>query len=99
MRKITKEAGRAFLNGYAYKKSNTVVENNTMKLFGNRIAWCQQDGIYIQAVFDSFKRMGNTTRERLSTVMGVNSLFTKKGIVYLNGQEWDGSAICVFKWK
>lgn len=45
MRGISKEAADAFINGRNFKKSNTVVKDNAMYLFGNKIAWKENGGV------------------------------------------------------
>lgn len=98
MRKITKMMAESFKNGIGCKSGNTEVYNNALYLFGNRIAWYENDGMYIQAVFESFSRISNTTKERLNGIKGV-SICTKNKITYLNGKEWDGRAIRVVEFK
>lgn len=92
MRKITSEAVEALMNGYDYKCGNTEVRGKAMYLFGNRIAWKENGKLYIQAVFESFRRISNTTKERLNGIKGV-SVYTRNKVNYLNGKEWDGRAI------
>lgn len=98
MRKITKLMAESFKNGIDCKIGNTEVYNNAMYLFGNRIAWYENDGMYIQAVFESFSRISNTTKERLNGIKGVK-VYTKKKVAYLNDKEWDGRAIRVVEFK
>ena len=64
MRGISKEAADAFINGRNFKKSNTVVKDNAMYLFGNKIAW-KENG------FTFFSLCGwdtRTTCDRLSAL-------------------------------
>jgi hypothetical protein len=46
---ISKESAAALLSGREYKKQNTQVSNeygqNTLRLWGNRIAWLSESGI------------------------------------------------------
>lgn len=98
MRKITKITAESFKNGIDYKVGNTEVYNNAMYLFGNRIAWYENDGMYVQAVFESFSRISNTTKERLNGIEGV-SVYTQNKVTYLNGKPWDGRAIRVEEFK
>ena len=94
MRKITKEACKAFYNKIEYKKSNTQVEVEngvaTLYLHYNKIA-----------VLDENNRLSicdggynsRTTRERLNGLE--NSFFyvyvkMHKGSLYLNNKSWDG---------
>lgn len=98
MRKVTEIMVEAFKNGVDCKMGNTEVYNNALYLFGNRIAWYENDGMYIQAVFDSFSRISNTTKERLNGIKDVN-IYTQNKVTYLNGKPWDGKAIRVVKFK
>ena len=76
MRKITKEAIKAFYNREPFKKSNTVIENKEgktyLKLFGNVIATLDENNeLFITtAGWNSV-----TTRERLNGLNEVNDLF------------------------
>lgn len=98
MRKITKMMAESFKNGIDCKIGNTEVYNNAMYLHGNRIAWYENDGMYIQAVFESFSRISNTTKERINGIKGVK-VYTKNKVAYLNGHPWDGRAIRVEEFK
>lgn len=89
MRKITEKMMDAFNGGYNMQESNTEVKNKAIYLFGHRIAWRENGKLYIQAVFDDFKRISNTTKERLNALKGV-SVYTIKKQHYLNGVLWDG---------
>ena len=88
----------AFKNGVDCKISNTEVYNNALYLFGNRIAWYEHGHLYIQAVFDSFSRISNTTKERLNGIECV-SVYTQNKVTYLNGKPWNGRAIRVEEFK
>lgn len=94
-RKITTESVTAFLSRTPFTKSNTIVtiESNItyLKLFGNKIAAMLSDGrIWISnAGWDS-----NTTKERLNAFPNVR-IQQKKGIWYLNGNQWDGAPIYI----
>lgn len=98
MRKITQEAVDALINGHDYQGNNTEVKNQAMFLFEHRIAWYERGHLYIQAVFESFSRISNTTKERLNGIKGVN-VYTHNKVSYLNGQPWDGRAIRVEEFK
>ena len=96
MRKITKEACRAFesIDGI-FKKSNTEVRrindvSAEMYLHGNLIAYSNADGIYISNGGWS----SNTTKERLNGLTGVH-IQQRDFVWYLNGQAWSGEWIKV----
>ena len=89
-RKITQEAVNAFYNNRRFNKSNMSVEitdgQTLLKLHGNTIAGINSQGTWITDA-DWPTR---TTFERLNGLDDV-SIYTKRGQVYLNGEEWDGS--------
>jgi len=89
MRKITKEACRAFENLKQYKKSNTeVIKYDVrieMRLHGNLIAYSDMTGTYIS----NAGYFTNTTKERLNGLTGVH-IHQKDFQWYLNGEEWNG---------
>jgi len=97
MRKITSEAVKNFLNSIEFKKDNTkveVLENVTiLKLYNNSIAFKYNDPEKTLSI-STCGWITNTTKDRLNGIPGVN-LSTKKGILYLNGSEWDGKLIDV----
>jgi len=92
MRKITKQAVNAFLNEVTYNASNTrvITEGNTTKLylFGHLIAEKTGESIKIS----NAGYFTNTTKERLNGLPNV-SISARKGVWYLNGQEWNGEWI------
>lgn len=92
-RKITVEAINAFMSGQKFNKDNTSVlpgeGTGTIHLFlhGNKIASKELDGsIYVS----NAGWFSTTTKERLNGIPGV-SVCQRKGVWYLNGEEWDGS--------
>jgi len=98
MKKITKDAVRAFLNRKKFKRSNTEVvipipnethEGNPsaiMYLHNNPIAFILDNCLTIT----SCGWETNTTKERLNGLPGVH--IQKKNLQwYLNGKEWDGA--------
>lgn len=97
MRKITRSACDAFINGYNFKMANTEVNDRGYFLHGNKIA-------EFESVFknDGNKNFNitlagwntNTTRERLNGLPGVR-ITTKQGQAYLNGQPWDGGWVTI----
>lgn len=91
MRQITKEAVDAFLNGYYYKKSNMEVTCGQMYLHGNKIAWWDNNN---QLWISNCGWMSVTTKERLNSLPNVN-IVQRNHQWYLNGQPWDGQAICI----
>lgn len=97
MKKITSEAVKNFLNAIEFKKDNTKVEvlqNVTiLKLYDNPIAYKYNNPEQTLSITMA-GWITNTTKERLNGIPGVN-ISTKKGILYLNGSEWDGNLIDV----
>lgn len=104
-RKITTEACNAFMNGLNFKKDNTyvelveerdevysLVEVAYLKLHGNKIAKFFLNTREIMVSNAGW--FSNTTKERLNGIPGV-SICQKKGVWFLNGEEWDGSWITV----
>lgn len=94
MRKITQDAISAFYNNQAFKQGNTqvalITEGVQLKLHGHIIAELNQGEVFI----DSCGYMTPTTKERLNGLKGVN-IVQKKGLWYLNGNEWNGNIIKV----
>jgi len=85
-RKVTREVCGAFMNKRKKHNDNTHTDGESLFLFGNKIAEHREDGVYItDAGWNS-----STTRERLNYFAQV---YTRKGQMYLNGQEWDGNWI------
>ena len=82
-RQITKIMAHAFWNGESKKLSNTEVKNHEMYLFGNKIAWLENDKLY----FTLCGWNTLTTRERLSG-LGVG-ISQKNYKPIWNGQEID----------
>lgn len=84
MRKITREAGAAFLARRAFKSGNTKTDGTTLYLHGNAIArWINADTYEVTlAGWPSA-----TTRERLNYLPGV-SAYQRKGEQILNGGKW-----------
>ena len=96
MRKITRDAARALLNGQNFHNTNTRVENGVLTLFGNAIAKIENGHLMISnAGWDS-----PTTKERLNGVLDIFGtsarVFTKNFTPMLStgfldaGSEWDG---------
>ena len=90
MKKITKAAAAAFVEKKNFSCSNTIVSNDNGKtemfLFGNKIASLNGN----QLTITNCGWQTNTTKERLNALPKV-SICQKKGVWYLNGNEWDGS--------
>jgi hypothetical protein len=92
MRKITKEAIDAFYCHKEFNSSNTKVTIEkgivNMYLFDNKIAYKNDDGLFISvANYNS-----RTTRERLNGFLGVSVKMHKKEL-YLNFIKWDGKFV------
>ena len=94
-RKITQEAVSAFYNRRKFNKSNMSVEitdngHVLLKLHGNTIAGIDHDGTWITDA-------GWPTRTTFERLQGLDdvSIYTKKGQVYLNDQEWDGEKVYI----
>ena len=96
MRKITRDAARALLNGQTFNLSNTRVEDGVLTLHGNAIAKIEKGYLMIS----NAGWQTTTTKERLNGVLDVfNSsarVFTKNFTPMLStgfldgGSEWDG---------
>ena len=80
MRKITRMACQAFENGRDFQLSNTIVKNDKMYLWGNRIAFKQDGKLYVSMCGYNT----NTTRERLNGLSGVWAT-SKNFTPYING--------------
>ena len=96
-RKITIESVEAFYSGTNFKKANMEVTVQTyhteMKLYGNTIARLNHNGT-LDITNAGWK--SNTTKERLNGLNNVH-IQQKKGVWYLNGQQWDGKWTTVKK--
>ena len=92
MNKISKKSVQAFRNHEEIRIDNTQVIKTTngvkLILFGNEIAKIKDGQLWITTAGWNTR----TTFRRLNELPGVN-LQTKRGVVYLNGSEWDGSYI------
>ena len=111
MRQITRDAGQAIHNRQPFKRGNTTVKvdgrSAKMRLHGHVIAefvytgkihydW---NGPYYEDYhysIDSCGYMTHTTKERLNGIPGIQ-VVQRKGVWYLNGKEWDGSRISVYR--
>jgi hypothetical protein len=94
-RKITQQATAAFLTATKFSGSNTtvLVEPNVtiLCLHGNKIAYRYNAPEKTLSITTTGWQT-NTTKERLNALPGV-SICQKKGVWYLNGNEWDGKLI------
>lgn len=89
MRKITKRVVGAFARGIVDRVDNTESTGTQLWLFGKLIAeWRGTDLWVTTAGYDT-----NTTRDRLNGIPGVQVYHRKRGILFLNGQPWDGDWI------
>jgi len=94
MRKISEQAAAMLLAGKNFKKDNTVVENGSMYLWGNKIAWTDQNGcLWVRTAGHS----SQTTLDRLRA-LGVD-VKKNKGKLLLFGVEWDGKLAKTHKIK
>jgi hypothetical protein len=95
MRKVTKQAISAFMNGERFSMGNTaviVLPNVTVLLLhGNEIAYRYNDPQKTLSITNA-GWFSNTTKERLNGIKGV-SISQIKGIWYLNGKQWNGELI------
>ncbi len=93
-RKITQESVQSFYNRVKFNKSNMSVEIEDkyplLKLHGNIIAGMDHMGVWITDAGWPTR----TTKERLNGLDDV-SIYTKKGQMYLNGEEWDGEKVYI----
>jgi len=94
-RKITEESIQNFYNRAKFNKSNMSVEITDegfplLKLHGNTIAGRDYKGLWITDA-------GWPTRTTFERLNGLNdvSIYTKRGQVYLNGEEWDGEKVYI----
>ena len=91
MRKITKEMANAFNNNEPFRKDNTQIiktdKQILLTLHGNLIATKSlKDGF---TMISNAGWFSNVTKERLNALPNV-SICQKKGIWYLNGEQWNG---------
>jgi hypothetical protein len=94
-RKITGQSIQNFYNRVKFNKSNMSVEIEDdgyplLKLHGNTIAGMDRMGVWITDAGWATR----TTFERLNGLDNVR-VNTKKGQVYLNGEEWDGEKVYI----
>jgi hypothetical protein len=94
MRNITHESTSAFMTGEKYNSGNTNVsiygETIHLYLHGHLIAKKDSKGIKIS----NAGYFTNVTKERLNGIPGV-SIAQRKGIWYLNGEQWNGEWITI----
>lgn len=98
-RKITTQAVNAFMSAKPFNSSNTTVTIEEVKfaMFGEKMVVLRLHGNAIaQRLLGSndieVSNAGwfsNTTKERLNGIPGV-SVVQRKGVWFLNGEEWDG---------
>tara|TARA_R100000353_G_scaffold54154_2_gene43327 strand:- start:1322 stop:1702 length:381 start_codon:yes stop_codon:yes gene_type:complete len=98
MRKITQDAIAAFENGEDFQRGNTKVRIHRSP---NQMIWGNQKVLLLHGNLIAKDEMMDgfcitlsgwntpTTRERLNGFKDVD-IKMKKGILYLNGKEWDG---------
>lgn len=95
-RQITIESCNAFMSARPFKKDNTIVEVAhgfvKIRLHGNCIAQREVGSNEIEITNAGW--FSTTTKERLNGLPGV-SVCQKKGVWFLNGNEWNGEWISV----
>jgi hypothetical protein len=96
MRKITKNAVNAFVNGKSFSSGNTSVQHREEMSFfylhGNCIATLKNNELYISHC----GWRSNTTKERLNGILSafyIRTIYQKDFNWYLNGAIFDGNAI------
>ncbi len=87
MSKISNSAAFAFENNFKFSRGNTTVFEGKMFLHGNLIADIDFEKMKLKICTQGWDT--KTTLSRLNALKGV-SVFKKKGILYLNGEIWDG---------
>jgi len=100
MRKISKEAAKAFESFQEFRQGNTVVKiydgKVGMFLHGNLIAEnAIGNGAYSMqhlTVASGYIKLTKTTKTRLNALKGVR-IYTKDGVDFLNDITWDGEAV------
>lgn len=94
MRQITRDIVNAFQNSRSLRIDNSRTDGESLWLFDNKIAEIRRDGLWItNAGWDS-----RTTNERLNGLSGV-SVSKRRGVLLLNGREWDGRWVHVDAWN
>lgn len=92
MRNVTENVSNAFANNEAFKCGNdkVVINNDSVDLLlhDNLIAYKRKGKLFITNC--GYKT--NVTKDRLNGIKGV-SIQQKKGIWFLNGNEWNGNLI------
>lgn len=95
-RQITVESCNAFMSARKMSKQNmlVIVEDNVVKMYlhGNLIARREVGSNDLQITNAGW--FSTTTKERLSGLPGV-SVCQKKGVWFLNGNEWNGKWVTV----
>lgn len=90
-RQITIESCNAFMSARKFNKANmsVTIEDNTVKMYlhGNLIARREVGSNVLQ--ISNAGWFSTTTKERLNGLPGV-SVCQKKGVWFLNGNEWNG---------
>ena len=91
MRKITRDAVKAFNEGKPFKRGNTMVR---VSIFGNVRMYLHGNLIANKTGWTTAVRTAGwnsrVTRERLNGIDGCN-VFMLKGQLYLNNHKWDGN--------
>lgn len=103
MRKITRDAIRAFNNNQPFKRGNTqiVISEDTlgikytsMKLHGNTIAYKLIGDVGTGLFILDGGWQTSTTKERLNGISGVN-IVQRNFQWFLNGEAWNGQTTMI----
>lgn len=88
MKKIDELAAKAFLNRLTMHQGNTVVEDDVMRLHGNKIAKIENNTIYIS----NAGWTSNTTKSRLNAILDMLDLpriYQKDFCWYMGDKEFE----------
>jgi len=80
MRKISIDSARAFLNKKPFNKQNMSVNDGVMRLYGNAIAWSENDKL----ILSDCGWQTVTTKDRLNAVLTL----LNKGHIFQKDFEW-----------
>jgi len=103
MRKITRDAIRAFNNNQPFKRGNTQIvishdtlgiKYTTMKLHGNTIAYKLIGDVGTGLFIMDGGWQTSTTKERLNGISGVN-IVQRNFQWFLNGEAWNGQSTMI----
>lgn len=91
-RKITTDAINAFMSAIAFRRDNTdvIIDNSYVHLVLHNHIIAKRAVGSNDIMVTNADYFTNTTKERLNGLPGV-SVCQRKGVWFLNGEEWDGS--------